>query len=38
MGGKFSQYRFDNGEVRVMGRDVDTLPEAKPLKTVEKGK
>jgi len=36
--GKFSQYRFDNGEVRFMGRNVDTLPEAKPLKTVDKGK
>jgi broad specificity phosphatase PhoE len=30
--GMFSQYRFLNGEVRKMGRAVDTLPEAVPLK------
>ena len=29
--GRFSEYRFGNGEVRKMGRTVDTLPEAVPL-------
>lgn len=29
--GEFSQYRFGNGEVRRMGREVDTLPKAVPL-------
>lgn len=29
--GKFSSYRFGNGEVREMGRTVDTLPEPQPL-------
>mmetsp|Transcript_20776 Transcript_20776/g.38130 ORF Transcript_20776/g.38130 Transcript_20776/m.38130 type:complete len:331 (-) Transcript_20776:78-1070(-) len=29
--GMFSQYRFGNGEVRRMGRGVDSLPEAVPL-------
>lgn len=35
--GTFSQYRFGNGEVRLMGRTVDTLPEAKPLLPPKKG-
>ncbi len=35
--GKFSQYRFGNGEVRRMGRTVDTLPEAVPLQPPERG-
>ena len=34
--GKFSQYRFNNGEVRYMGRNVDILPVAKPLQTAKK--
>ncbi|KAL7540454.1 hypothetical protein ACHAXR_010117 [Thalassiosira sp. AJA248-18] len=29
--GMFSAYRFGNGEVRKMGREVETLPEAVPL-------
>ena len=29
--GMFSSYRFTNGEVRLMGRTVDTLPEPQPL-------
>jgi broad specificity phosphatase PhoE len=29
--GDFSSYRFANGEVRYMGRSVDTLPERQPL-------
>lgn len=29
--GDFSSYRFGNGEVRFMGRSVDTLPERQPL-------
>ncbi|KAL7498526.1 hypothetical protein ACHAWT_006288 [Skeletonema menzelii] len=35
--GKFSQYRFGNGEVRKMGRTVDTLPEPVPLQPPERG-
>ena len=35
--GKFSQYRFGNGEVRRMGRSVDTLPEAVPLQPPKRG-
>lgn len=35
--GTFSQYRFGNGEVRVMGRSEESLPEAKPLLPPEKG-
>lgn len=35
--GKFSQYRFGNGEVRRMGRTVDTLPEPVPLQPPERG-
>uniref|UniRef100_A0A7S1ZIU3 Phosphoglycerate mutase (2,3-diphosphoglycerate-dependent) n=1 Tax=Ditylum brightwellii TaxID=49249 RepID=A0A7S1ZIU3_9STRA len=35
--GKFSQYRFGNGEVRAMGRTVDTLPEAAPLMPPKRG-
>ena len=29
--GMFSQYRFGNGEVRVMERNVESLPEPVPL-------
>lgn len=29
--GKFSSYRFGNGEVRQMGRSPDTLPDPSPL-------
>lgn len=29
--GDFSSYRFDNGEIRFMGRTVDTLPTRQPL-------
>ncbi len=29
--GMFSSYRFKNGEVRLMGRSVSTLPEPQPL-------
>ena len=35
--GMFSQYRFGNGEVRRMGRNVTTLPEAVPLQPPERG-
>eukprot|EP00584_Thalassiosira_punctigera_P022938 CAMPEP_0172551358 /NCGR_PEP_ID=MMETSP1067-20121228/38589_1 /TAXON_ID=265564 ORGANISM="Thalassiosira punctigera, Strain Tpunct2005C2" /NCGR_SAMPLE_ID=MMETSP1067 /ASSEMBLY_ACC=CAM_ASM_000444 /LENGTH=327 /DNA_ID=CAMNT_0013339141 /DNA_START=1 /DNA_END=984 /DNA_ORIENTATION=+ len=35
--GKFSQYRFGNGEVRRMGRKVDSLPEAAPLQPPRRG-
>jgi len=35
--GMFSQYRFGNGEVRKMGRTVDTLPEPVPLQPPERG-
>lgn len=35
--GKFSQYRFGNGEVRKMGRVVETLPEAVPLQRPKRG-
>lgn len=35
--GMFSQYRFGNGEVRRMGRQVDTLPEAVPLQPPKRG-
>ncbi|KAL7554847.1 hypothetical protein ACHAWF_018386 [Thalassiosira exigua] len=35
--GKFSQYRFGNGEVRRLGREVDTLPEAQPLQPPQRG-
>lgn len=35
--GRFSQYRFGNGEVRRMGRDVGSLPEAKPLEPPKRG-
>jgi broad specificity phosphatase PhoE len=35
--GKFSQYRFRNGEVRRMGRDVESLPEAVPLQPPKRG-
>mmetsp|Transcript_7267 Transcript_7267/g.9879 ORF Transcript_7267/g.9879 Transcript_7267/m.9879 type:complete len:126 (-) Transcript_7267:42-419(-) len=35
--GKFSQYRFGNGEVRAMGRSVDTLPTAVPLQPPKRG-
>jgi len=30
--GTFSSYRFANGEVRAMGRTLDTLPEPSPMK------
>jgi len=35
--GKFSQYRFGNGEVRRMGREVSSLPEAVPLQPPKRG-
>jgi len=35
--GRFSEYRFGNGEVRKMGRSVDTLPEAVPLQPPKRG-
>ena len=35
--GLFSQYRFGNGEVRRMGRDVESLPEAVPLQPPKRG-
>lgn len=35
--GRFSQYRFENGEVRRMGREVDSLPEAVPLLPPKRG-
>ena len=35
--GRFSQYRFGNGEVRRMGRTVESLPEAKPLEPPKRG-
>mmetsp|Transcript_17659 Transcript_17659/g.20105 ORF Transcript_17659/g.20105 Transcript_17659/m.20105 type:complete len:320 (+) Transcript_17659:70-1029(+) len=35
--GKFSSYRFTNGEVREMGRTVDTLPEPQPLEPPKAG-
>eukprot|EP00804_Cyclotella_cryptica_P004047 CCRYP_015438-RA/>CCRYP_015438-RA protein AED:0.03 eAED:0.03 QI:13/1/1/1/1/1/3/2647/384 len=35
--GEFSQYRFRNGEVRRMGRDVESLPEAVPLQPPRRG-
>ena len=35
--GRFSQYRFGNGEVRRMGREVESLPEAKPLEPPKRG-
>jgi probable phosphoglycerate mutase len=34
--GMFSSYRFTNGEVRLMGRSVDILPEPQPLEPPEK--
>jgi probable phosphoglycerate mutase len=33
--GDFSSYRFGNGEVRLMGRTPDTLPEPQPLEMPE---
>lgn len=35
--GMFSSYRFTNGEVRPMGRSVDTLPEPQPLEPPKPG-
>jgi len=35
--GKFSQYRFGNGEVRRMLREVGSLPEAAPLQPPKRG-
>mmetsp|Transcript_40433 Transcript_40433/g.79129 ORF Transcript_40433/g.79129 Transcript_40433/m.79129 type:complete len:117 (+) Transcript_40433:689-1039(+) len=35
--GTFSSYRFGNGEVRFMGRDVGTLPDPSPMVPPEKG-
>mmetsp|Transcript_26828 Transcript_26828/g.53669 ORF Transcript_26828/g.53669 Transcript_26828/m.53669 type:complete len:137 (+) Transcript_26828:325-735(+) len=35
--GMFSQYRFGNGEVRKMGRDVGSLPEPVPLQPPKRG-
>lgn len=35
--GKFSQYRFGNGEVRRLGRGVGSLPEAVPLEPPKRG-
>jgi len=35
--GTFSSYRFGNGEVRFMGRDVGTLPDPSPMMPPEKG-
>lgn len=35
--GMFSSYRFTNGEVREMGRSVDTLPEPQPLEPPKPG-
>lgn len=35
--GRFSQYRFGNGEVRRMGRELESLPEAKPLEPPKRG-
>ncbi len=35
--GKFSSYRFKNGEVRLMGRTVDILPEPEPLQAPKRG-
>jgi hypothetical protein len=33
----FSSYRFGNGEVRRMGRDVESLPEPVPLEPPKRG-
>ena len=35
--GEFSQYRFGNGEVRRMGRTVESLPETVPLQPPARG-
>lgn len=35
--GTFSSYRFQNGEVRLMGRSCDTLPAPQPLEPPKKG-
>jgi broad specificity phosphatase PhoE len=35
--GEFSSYRFGNGEVRRMGRDVESLPEPVPLQPPTRG-
>lgn len=35
--GMFSSYRFKNGEVRLMGRSVDVLPEPQPLEPPKRG-
>lgn len=35
--GMFSSYRFGNGEVRRMGRDVGSLPEPVPLEPPKRG-
>ena len=35
--GKFSSYRFGNGEVRRMGRNISSLPEAVPLQPPKRG-
>lgn len=35
--GEFSSYRFGNGEVRRMGRDVGSLPEPVPLQPPKRG-
>ena len=35
--GKFSSYRFTNGEVRVMKRTPDSLPEPSPLEAPQRG-
>lgn len=35
--GEFSSYRFGNGEVRRMGRDVHSLPQPVPLQPPKRG-
>lgn len=35
--GEFSSYRFGNGEVRRMGRNIESLPEPVPLKPPTRG-
>lgn len=35
--GAFSSYRFGNGEVRRMGRDVGSLPDPVPLQPPKRG-
>ena len=35
--GMFSQYRFGNGEVRKMGRSIESLPEPLPLQPPQRG-